>query len=132
MIKDSLLPQRGTGRTACFFLVFLVAVSSNSFSHITNRWTQKDIEHLTISLQDRIRVEFLQFAPKGKVAVKWGTKDLWTNPWLDWKFSNGRISIYEEGRVAEELTLLKREGSFLIIRMQSGKIGRFKVIREKT
>jgi hypothetical protein len=114
----------------CFLVAILLAACGTSARFVHDGWTENAVAHLTISLIHPTNVEFLEFAPKGKVAVRWGTRSLSTNPWLDWKLINGRIRIYEDGNVAEELTLLRREGSFLIIRMGSGKVGRFKIITE--
>jgi hypothetical protein len=84
------------------------------------------------------KIEWLHFSEGGKVTVNWGrhwkTKKDWgsvtTNPWLDWRFVDGRVVIFDGGHVAEELSLLRREGSFLILRMKSGEVGRFKILHE--
>jgi hypothetical protein len=111
-------------------MLLLLAGYASAVSVAQRGWTKETVENLTISLVDPVQVEFLEFAPKGKVAVRWGTKNLWTNPWLDWKVVHGRIRIYEDGKIAEELTLIRKEDSFFIIRLQSGKVGRFKIVRE--
>jgi hypothetical protein len=109
-------------------LLFLATTSSAFSDSHSLRWTEKTVSTLTIKLIDPLRIEYLDFAPRGKVAVTWGTKSVSTNPWLDWKFVDGVVRIYEDGQVAEELTPIRREGAFLFLRMGNGKIGRFKIL----
>jgi hypothetical protein len=122
-------------RVHWIFFALLVVGCATTARIAQNGWTERAVSGLTIKLvDDPTKVEWLSFGPGGKVSVTWGT--VWkgtrvtTTPWLDWRFSDGRVQILEDARVAEELTFIRREGSHLILRMKGGKIGRFLIQRE--
>jgi hypothetical protein len=113
---------------ALLALGLLVTYSSTAAASNKLAWTEQTVSTLGIELIDPIAKEVLLFGPGGKVTVTWGTKTVYTNPWLDWKFVDGAVLIYEDGKVAEYLRPVRREGSILILQ-RHGKIARFKILR---
>ena len=128
-------------RAACILFALLAAGCATPERAGQTGWTKRSVSGLTIKLvNDSKTIEWLRFAPNGIVLVNWGTAwktksgdsyRVTTNPALDWKFVDGRVQIYDDGKVAEELTLIRREGSYLVLRMKSGKVGRFQILREE-
>ncbi|HWY39204.1 MAG TPA: hypothetical protein VNX27_00255 [Chthoniobacterales bacterium] len=106
-------------------------------------WTEETVSKLTIKLvNDPTKIEYLEFGKMGKkriVLTTWGqawtdrngdSRRVTTNPALEWKFIRNHVVLYEDGNVAEELAFGRREGRFLLLRMKSGQIGRFKILDE--
>ena len=119
-------------RTAWIFVPLLIIGCASSERVGQSGWTERSVSGLTIKLvDDPTRVEWLSFSRGGKVSVTWGRFGVTTTPWLDWKFVNGRVQIYEDGELAEQLTFIRREGSQLILRTKGGRIGRFLIQREE-
>jgi len=97
----------------------------------TFAWTQRTISGLTIDLVDPAKWETLYFRPHGRVAVTWGTKHSFTAPLLDWKLVGRTIRIYDDDKLVEELTPVRRDGAYLLLRKRDGTIGRFRVVNGK-
>jgi hypothetical protein len=107
-----------------------VSVSAASESRVF-AWTERTISGLTIDLVDPVKWETLYFRPHGSVAVTWGTKQSFTAPLLDWKLVGRTVRIYDDGKVVEELTPVRRDGPYLLLRKRNGTIGRFRVVEGK-
>ena len=128
-------------RAACILLALLVASCATSERVSQAGWTKRTVSGLTIKLvDDPTKIEWLDFGRGGIVLTTWGRAwvsksgdryRMTTNPGLTWKFVDGHVLIYEDGHVAEDLSFVRRDGSFLILRMKSGKIGRFKILDEQ-
>jgi hypothetical protein len=93
-------------------------------------------------VNDPTKVEYLAFGKAGDkriVLTTWGqawtdargdSHRVTTNPALEWKFTKNHVVIYEDRDVAEVFSFVRREGHFLLLRMKSGHIGRFKILDE--
>jgi hypothetical protein len=116
------------------YLVLLSFVACSAFAASQSRaftWTERTISGLTIDLVDPVKWETLYFRPHGTVAVTWGTKHSFTAPLLDWKLAGRTVRIYDDDKVVEELTPVRRDGPYLLLRKRDGTIGRFRVVEGK-
>ncbi len=94
-------------------------------------WTERTISGLTIDLVDPVKCETLYFRPHGSVAVTYGTKHSFTAPLLNWKLVGQTVRIYDEDKIVEELTPVRCDGGYLLLRKRDGSIGRFRVVERK-
>jgi hypothetical protein len=122
-----------------FFCSLAIALTGCQTARICTdgRWTHENVSGLSLDLLDAERIEYLGFGDSGGAIYTLGRKAPQYHsvaPSGDWRIMNGNLCIYDHGRVFEELTFIRCEGSTLIARsrFQKGRIVRFKIYDRKT
>jgi hypothetical protein len=93
------------------------------------RWTLDQLVGLQCELIDSVRIENYTFREDGLVAAIFGNKKV-SQPhvyWmLNWKIRNGRLQLFAQNAIREELTLINMQNGILTVRRKSGEIARFR------
>jgi hypothetical protein len=105
----------------CFVAVSCVASAPLSQS----RWTTAKIIGLHLELIDSTRVEQYSFT-KNYVVPSVSSHDIVIDPLWHWKIRDGRLQIYGESRLEDELTLLSIDPKTIIVRKRSGEVARYR------
>ena len=83
-----------------------------------------------LELDDPTEIYLLMFSRNGSVGIDAGRKHgLISAPLYEWKIVDGRLRIVDyDGSIVDELTLLARESSKVIVRRRNGKVVTFKLL----
>jgi len=94
------------------------------------QWTDATVAGLSMSLDDPVEEEDFQFNKGGDVAATIGKKDgPEAGPILHWSIVHGRLQI-GDNQIFDELTLVSRDASTIVVTNHVGKTLRFKILAQ--
>lgn len=119
-------------RAAAFLILLLLAGCETPSISAQRRWTRDNVSGLEMTLIDPVRIEYLGFGPTGMAAYTLGRKGpngYSVAPAGDWRIVKGKLCIFHDADLVEELTLISCDRSTLTARshFQKGRIVRFKI-----
>ncbi len=89
-------------------------------------WTPKMMPGLHMELIHSVQSEQYSFYKGGAVAASVGSHDIVIGPAWRWRIRNGRLQIYSDSQVENELTLISRDQRIITARKPSGVIARYR------
>ena len=114
-----------------FFLAACATKHPQAEKH--RQWTANEVNGLTMSLVDPVRIERMQFTPDGLAPVSFGFRrgNLTSvcAPLYYWKLVSGRLRIFTySGVTYEEFTLISRDATTVTVRRHNGKVAKYKIL----
>ena len=92
-------------------------------------WLEQDVTGLTIELMDPYWMQWMQFHGNGIALVHTGkAKEDPVGPAYEWKLVKGHLRISHRHMVYEELSLISRDDSTIVVRKRSGKVVRYRIL----
>ena len=105
-------------------IYFLAVSCANAGTHSENRWTAEKVIGLHLQLTDPSRLEEYSFT-KSYVIPNIGSHDIVVNPLWHWKIRDGRLQIFSESKLEDELGLVEMNRKTVIVRRKNGAIARY-------
>jgi hypothetical protein len=107
--------------------VILLAGCTNKFAKVHAPWKSEEIAGLSLQLIAPIKVQNFRFDAQGYVAVTSGTIFSVTTPEYRWRVTDGKLQIYSESKLIEQLTLIQRTSHRIKAITNSGKIVAYRI-----
>jgi outer membrane murein-binding lipoprotein Lpp len=94
-------------------------------------WKEDQISGLSLQLVAIIKVQNFKFDAEGYVAATVGTAFAVAAPEYEWRIFDGKLQIYSEAKLVEQLTLLEQTDSHVKVITISGEVAEYKITRPK-
>jgi hypothetical protein len=85
-------------------------------------WDSAHVATLRLELIDPVDVQSLWFSPDGGASASFGTKTVETPTIVSWRISDGRLVLFNDEFVIDELSLISESQTRVVARSKSGKI----------
>ena len=94
-------------------------------------WKENEIPGLSLQLVAIIKVQNFKFDANGYVAATVGTAFAVAAPEYEWRFFDGKLQIYNEAKLVEQLTLLEQTDTRVKAVTISGEVAEYNITRPK-
>ena len=106
--------------------IFGIAVTLASCDRVPSSsgpaWDSAHVATLRLELIDPVGVQTLWFSPDGDASASFGTKAVETPTIVSWRISDGRLVLFNDDFVIDELSLISESQTHVVVRSKSGKI----------
>ncbi|WP_137971575.1 hypothetical protein [Pseudomonas sp. F(2018)] len=109
--------------------MLLAGCANNSGNPIP--WKEEEISGLSLQLVAIVKVQNFKFDAEGYVAATVGTAFAVAAPEYEWRISDGKLQIYNEAKLVEQLTLLEQTATHVKVISISGEVVEYKITRSK-
>jgi len=94
-------------------------------------WKEEEVAGLSLQLVAIVKVQNFKFDAEGYVAATVGTAFAVAAPEYEWRIFDGKLQIYSEAKLVEQLTLLEQTATRIKAITISGEVAEYKITRPK-